>query len=73
MHNQSYYGGEYEVQETPGTTHVSALDKSGLAVSLTSTVRAKWRYKCVQVAHVANACTLAFILSLHPGEPGVGL
>jgi len=41
VHNQSYYGGEYEVLETPGTTHVSALDKSGLAVSLTSTVRAK--------------------------------
>ena len=39
-HPPEYYGGKYEVQPTPGTTHISAMDKDGLAVGMTSTVRA---------------------------------
>lgn len=33
-----YYGGNFAVQATPGTTHISALDRNGQAASLTSTV-----------------------------------
>lgn len=37
-----YYGGEYEVQPTPGTTHISVLDKNGNVASVTSTVNLAW-------------------------------
>jgi len=37
-HLPIYYGGSFEIKPTAGTTHISILDKSGFAVSLTSTV-----------------------------------
>lgn len=44
-HEPDYYGGEYEVEETPGTTHIAVLDKDGNLASLTSTVRL-FRMRC---------------------------
>ena len=44
-HDPSYYGGIYGVQPTPGTTHISAMDETGLAVSMTSTVNLVWGSK----------------------------
>ncbi|KAJ2918019.1 hypothetical protein MD484_g2380, partial [Candolleomyces efflorescens] len=37
-HPPEYYGAEHEIKVDHGTSHTSVLDKSGMAVSLTSTV-----------------------------------
>ena len=50
-HPPEYYGGKFEVQQTPGTTHLSVLDRDGLAVSMTSTVPERKR-KCSDPAKV---------------------
>ena len=33
-----YYGGEYDVENTPGTTHISVVGKDNDAVAITSTI-----------------------------------
>ncbi|KCV68596.1 gamma-glutamyltransferase [Fonticula alba] len=37
-----YYGGNYGVSEAPGTTHITVVDRSGNAASITSTVNIAW-------------------------------
>jgi gamma-glutamyltranspeptidase/glutathione hydrolase/leukotriene-C4 hydrolase len=33
-----YYGSSFDIEDTPGTTHLSVVDKDRMAVALTSTV-----------------------------------
>jgi gamma-glutamyltranspeptidase/glutathione hydrolase/leukotriene-C4 hydrolase len=37
-HTPEFYGGEFDVQDTPGTTHLSVVGPDGDAVSVTSTI-----------------------------------
>jgi gamma-glutamyltranspeptidase/glutathione hydrolase/leukotriene-C4 hydrolase len=37
-HNPQYYGGHFDVQDTPGTTHISVVGPAGDAVAFTSTI-----------------------------------
>lgn len=37
-HTPEYYGGEYDIQDTPGTTHLSVVGPDGDAVAVTSTI-----------------------------------
>ncbi|PVU95461.1 hypothetical protein BB561_001820 [Smittium simulii] len=37
-HNFEYYNPEFDIKEDHGTTHLSVVDKNGMAVSLTSTI-----------------------------------
>jgi gamma-glutamyltranspeptidase/glutathione hydrolase/leukotriene-C4 hydrolase len=37
-HTPSFYGGEFDVQDTPGTTHLSVVGPGGDAASVTSTI-----------------------------------
>ena len=34
----AYYGGQYDVENTPGTTHISVVGKDNDAVAITSTI-----------------------------------
>jgi len=38
----AYYGGNYQVPPSPGTTHISVLDPRGQAAALTSTINLEW-------------------------------
>lgn len=44
-HDPAYYGAHYDVEETPGTTHLSVVGPDGTAVGVTSTVNLHWGSK----------------------------
>ncbi|EGD75524.1 gamma-glutamyl transpeptidase [Salpingoeca rosetta] len=44
-HDPKYYGADYDIEPTPGTTHLSVVDSEGNAVGVTSTVNLYWGSK----------------------------